>query len=351
MKCIGERRGTSMTLRHASRAAAGAALLVVLGALPARAVEPLKIGILPIATTGPIFIAKEKGYFAAEGFDAEIVPFDAGQPVAVAAVSGAIDFGVAGVTSALYTLAAQGALRIIGGSTYDRPGFHAASIVASNRAYAAGLVSIKELAGHSVGLTQVGSTYHYALAIVAQKFGIDLKTVRTLALQSFTNIVSAVVGGQADTGVLTTTATAPLLARNAAHLLTWVGDEVPWQVGVIWTATRNVSERADTVTRFVRALRRGAHDYDAAFVASDGTRKDGASAPAILEIIAKYTHQPPAQVTASIGYTDPELRIDLGDVARQIAWYRSQGMIKGEVTVDQVIERRYLLAMPQAGKR
>ena len=40
-----------------------------------------------------------------------------------------------------------------------------------------------------------------------------------------------------------------------------------------------------------------------------------------------------------------------GGVAREIAWYRTQGMIKGDVTVDQVIERRYLLEMPQAGKR
>jgi len=40
-----------------------------------------------------------------------------------------------------------------------------------------------------------------------------------------------------------------------------------------------------------------------------------------------------------------------GCVARAIAWYRTQGMIKGDVTVDQVIERRYLLEMPQAGKR
>lgn len=42
---------------------------------------------------GPIFIALEKGYFAAEGLAAEFVPFD--NPIASAVVAGDIDFGAA----------------------------------------------------------------------------------------------------------------------------------------------------------------------------------------------------------------------------------------------------------------
>jgi NitT/TauT family transport system substrate-binding protein len=266
--------------------------------------------------------------------------------VAVATVSGAIDFGAAGVTSALYTLAAEGALRIIAGATYDRPGFYAADIVVSNRAYAAGLTSINGLAGHSVGLTTVGSTYHYALAIVAEKFGIDLKSVRTLPLQSMTNIASAVTGGQADTGILTMTAARPLIEKGNAKSLVLVGDEVPWQVGVDWISTKTANERQGTVERFLRAMKRATRDYDDAFVGKNGERRDGPTAPEILAIIAKYVHQPVEQIRLSVGYCDPELRIDAKDIARQIAWYRSQGMLKGEVTIDQVVDRRYLVALP-----
>ena len=153
-----------MTAKFTAPIALAAAMLA---ASPGSAAEHIKIGMLFTAGSGPVYIAQQRSYFAKEGLEAELIPFDAGQPVAVATVSGDVDFGTAGVTSALYTLAAEGALRIIAGSTQDRPGFPAAGLMASNQAYAAGLTRFKNLGGHSTALTQIGSTYHYAFAIVA----------------------------------------------------------------------------------------------------------------------------------------------------------------------------------------
>ena len=159
-------------------------LTLVVLAQPSAAAEKINIGTLMTTGTGPLFLAQERGYFAAEGLEAEIVPFDAGQPVAVAAVAGDIDFGVAGVTSALYTLAGQGALRLIGGWAYDAPSFHTSGVVVSNRAYEGGLTSFKALGGHTIGLTQIGSSYQYAVSLVAEKYGVDLKSLRMVPLQS-----------------------------------------------------------------------------------------------------------------------------------------------------------------------
>jgi len=68
-------------------AAGGLAAFLAFGPIGCAA-EPIKIGVLLTTGTGPVFIAKEKGYFAAEAFDAEMVNFEAGPLVAVAAVSG-----------------------------------------------------------------------------------------------------------------------------------------------------------------------------------------------------------------------------------------------------------------------
>ena len=124
---------TSHRMSRSSRLAQVVVATVFAAAVagPSHAAEKLKIGTLTTTGTGPLYIGKDKGYFAAEGFDIDIVPFDAGQPVAVAAVSGDIDFGIAGVTSALYTMAGQGALRLIGGWAYDAPTFHTSGIIAS----------------------------------------------------------------------------------------------------------------------------------------------------------------------------------------------------------------------------
>jgi len=286
-----------------------AAVALVAASAQATAAEKIRIGIVTGAAAGPVSTAKDKGYFAAEGIDAELVGFDAAQPVAVAAVSGAVDFGAADLTSALYTLATQGVVRLVAGLTREGPGFHATAIVVSNQAASAGLRTFDDLPGHSVALTQLGSTFEYAMAIACEKRGIDLKTMHFAALQSLTSVASAVAGGQDGVGVLDASTAQPLVAKGDAKILAWVGDETTWQVAAVWTSARTADGRPKVVEGFLRALRKASHD-----VRSPGT--------------------------------DPDDRLDVDDIQRQIDWYREQGVLRGEVDTDALIDKRYVMPLP-----
>src|SRR5579864_3879978 len=125
--------------------------------LPTRANEALKIGSLKATNVGPAFIAKEKGYFAAEGLDVDFVFFDSAQPVAVGVAAGSLDFGCTSVSAGMYALAGQGVMRIVSGMYSEAPGFHNFGIMASLKAYEAGLKTYRDLPGHSVAISQVGS--------------------------------------------------------------------------------------------------------------------------------------------------------------------------------------------------
>ncbi|HXQ54095.1 MAG TPA: hypothetical protein VN802_23575 [Stellaceae bacterium] len=61
--------------------------------------------------------------------------------------------------------------------------------------------------------------------------------------------------------------------------------------------------------------------------------------------MAKYTGRPIAEIDGSIGYIDRDARIDVADIARQVAWYKSQNMLKGDRTGDQLIDMRYALPL------
>ena len=61
------------------------------------------------------------------------------------------------MTAAFFNLASQGALKIIGAGTWEHPGFQSIGILVSNQAYAAGLKSFKDMGGHSIPMTQLGS--------------------------------------------------------------------------------------------------------------------------------------------------------------------------------------------------
>jgi NitT/TauT family transport system substrate-binding protein len=333
-------------MRHQAATMAATVLLFV--AMDAHAgAEHIKIACSQIAQSGPTFIAKEKGYFAAEGLDAELVFFDAAEPMAVAAASGGVDFAIAGTSAGLYSLAGRGALRIIAGGGNEAPGYQNLTFVVSNRAADAGFKTYADLPGHSVGVPQIGSPSHYSLALIAEKNGIDLKTIRVLPLQSVANVISAVIGNQADAGVIPATAVRPAIERKDLHLLGFVGDEAPYQTRAAFTSTRNADERHATVEAFLRAFRHGARDYHAAFIGPDGKRRDGPEAPEILAILAKYTGQSVAQVKLSIAYVDEGARLDVTDVLHQIAWYKAQGMLKGDVDGEAAIDRRYVVPMPE----
>ena len=314
---------------------------------PTASAESIKIGVLKSIAVGPVYLGIEKGYFAAEGLNAEIMFFESAQPVAVAAASHDIDIGVTGLTGGLFSLAGQGQIRIIGGYAREVPGFNFNAYVVSNRAYEAGVRSFKDFPGHSFGISQIGSPPHYSLALLAEKYHFDLGSMRLLPLQSIANIAAAVVSGQADTASLLSTPAIPILERKEVRLLGWTGDETPWQLGAIFVAATTANERGDMLQRYLRAFRKGAHDYHDAFTGAGEKRQDGPGAAAVAPVIAKYTGLTVAQVEQGIVYVDAEARFDVKDVLHQIAWYRGQGMVKGEVDGDQVIDKRYVVPLPE----
>jgi NitT/TauT family transport system substrate-binding protein len=330
------------------RGVAALALAALVGAGPARS-EPIKIGVVGVSAFAPAYVAQERGYFTAEGVPAELVYFDAAAPVAVAAVSGAIDFGVSAVTAALYNLAGQGELKIIAAAAHEAPGFQLQAFLASRHAFETGLRGLKDLGGRSFGVTTKGAPPVYVVgAILAQKYGFDFATIEILSLQSIPNIVTALTGGKADFSMVSMTpGMAALIARGDIKRLAWVGDVAPWQFGLVVAATKTAIERRDTVDRFLAAYRKGARDYHDAVTGADGQRKDGPEADAIIAIVAKYTKQSAAEVKPGIPYIDADARLDVTDVMRQVAFYKSQGLVKTEADGAAMIDTRSVIPLPR----
>ena len=311
----------------------------------AHAAETVKVGLLRSPTVaGLLAIGVDKGFFAAENLTVVPVYFETAQPIALGVASGSIDVGITGLTAAFYSLAGQGQLHIVGGYLREQPTFHATAFVASNTAYAGSLRAYKDFSGHSVALPVLGSPPHYALALLADKYGFDLKSMRLLQLQTNANQVSAVTGGQADIGLIAPNAALGPIQRGDLKLLGWSGDETPWQLGAVFVNAATADSRGDLLRRYLRAYGNAIGDYRAAFAGSDDRRKDNATAPETLAVISKFLGLPVDQVALGIGYTDQ--RVDTSDILRQIAWYKSQGLVKPEVDGSKIIDTRYVIPLP-----
>lgn len=69
--------------------------------------------------------------------------------------------------------------------------------------------------------------------------------------------------------------------------------------------------------------------------------------PSSFDLVAKTIGQTPASVRTAVPYLDRQARVDVGDVLHQIAWFKSQVMLKANVDGDAIIDKRYVVPMPK----
>ncbi|MCA6108892.1 ABC transporter substrate-binding protein [Bradyrhizobium cenepequi] len=311
----------------------------------ARADEMLKakIGVLRLSSSAPVFIAQDKGYFREAGLDVELKFFDAAQPIAVATTSGDVDFGVTAFTAGLYNLAGKGTLKVIGGMSREKAGYPLIGYFASNNAYAAGLKTPKDLAGKRVAVTQVGSSFHYSLGLLADKYGFKLSDVKVVPLQSLSNAAAALKGETVDAALLPAPTARPLIETGGAKLLGWVGDQTPWQLGAVFGSPRTLANKA-LVSRLLAALVKADREYHDVILAAmkDGKSPIDEKTRPLLEIIAKYTNLPLEQVVGNCAYIDPDGKLDVKNVANQISWLQQQGFVDKGFDADAVIAKEYV---------
>ena len=300
----------------------------------------VKVGVLRLSSSAPVFIAKDKGYFREAGLDVDLKFFDAAQPIAVAVTSGDIDFGITSLTAGLYNLAGKGTLKVIGGMSHEKAGFPLIGYFATEKAYAAGVKTPRDLAGKRLAMTQVGSSFHYSLGLLADKYGFKLADMKLVPMQSLSNVAAALKGETVDGALLPVSAARKLLDDGSIKLLGWVGDETPWQVGAVFASPKTLDKK-ELVTRLLGALERADRDYHDVILAAvkDGQAPINDKTRPLLEIIAKYTNLPLEQVVGNCAYVDPDGKLDIKDVANQIEWMQGQGFVDKGVRPEAIIAR------------
>jgi NitT/TauT family transport system substrate-binding protein len=321
--------------------------VVVAASSEGRCQEPLKakIGVLRLSSSAPVFIAQDKGYFKEAGLDIELKFFDAAQPIAVATTSGDVDFGVTAFTAGLYNLAGKGTLKVIGGMSREKAGYPLIGYFASNNAYAAGLKTPKDLAGKRIAVTQTGSSFHYSLGLLADKYGFKLADIKVLPMQSLSNAAAALKGETVDAALLPVSTARKLIDDGGAKLLGWVGDETPWQLGAVFASPKTLGNKP-LVTKLLAALARADREYHDVILASirDGKADINDKTKPLLEIIAKYTNLPVEQVVGNCAFIDPDGKLDVKNVANQIEWMQEQGFVDKGFNADAIIAKEFVKA-------
>lgn len=315
-------------------------------AAQAQAKDKATIAALAFVSSAPIFIAKERGYFDAEGIELDIKIFNAAQAIAVAVAGGDADFGITAFTGGFFNLAGKGALKVIAAQSREEKGYNFVAYVAGKKAYDAGFRNPKDFAGKSVAVTTIGSSFHYNLGMLADKYGFKLDSVSMKPVQSIPNMMAALSGGQVDATILPANNALKLQADGAGTIIGWVADHTPWQLGALFTSTRNVQGKRPMVERFVHAYQKGLTDYADAFLTKDaaGNRVFGAKAEAAYPILEKWVEPKPSYevVKVSANFMDPQGRLLVKNIYDQVAWNQAQGLVDKTVNAKDFLDLSFV---------
>lgn len=325
-------------------AAGGLALAAMTGEI--LAADKIRVGALRFTSHSASFVAYERGYFKDAGLDVEFTFFQAAQPMAVAIASGDVDFGVTAISGGLINLAQKGAIRVIGGALQEEKGIDGQFVLASKKAYDAGLKSVADLKGRRFGITQTGSSFHYMASKMAKAEGIASKDVRFVPLQKVGAIIGALKSAQIDAWSIVPHIAKALAKNPNIKIIGRVGDYIPnYQVTTVFTSEKNATGNRDLVKRFLESFSKGAADFNAALV--DKTAGDEA-AEDMIKLVHKYVYadRPYAKAAPSIRNgamrINRNARLNLGNVNDQLLWFQAEGLVSKDMTIDLLVDNTYV---------
>ena len=211
--------------------AAVLAALVCLATGPgaAQPLQKVKLGVLKLTSSAVLFLGVEKGYFKEFGIDPELVYFQAAQPIAVALASGDIEVGATGLTAGLYNIVTGGVrIWIVADKGREWPDYNLSALVVRKDLYDAGVRTLRDLKGKKIGVTQIGSTFHYNVGRYLEKEGMALGDVELVPLQALPALNDALTARRVDAVATAEPFVSRLESSGAGRVIVNTGDTFPW---------------------------------------------------------------------------------------------------------------------------
>ncbi|HYB71842.1 MAG TPA: ABC transporter substrate-binding protein [Candidatus Sulfotelmatobacter sp.] len=319
------------------------AALLVAAAAWGRASEgaekPIRVGLLKLSTSAPLFIAMDRGYFRDEGLNVEFKWFGAAQPIAVAVAAREVEVGATGLTAGLYNLFAGGVrMSIVADKGREAPGFPLNGFIVRKELYDQGVRSLKDLKGKKIGITQVGSTFHYQVGKLLEAEGLSLKDVEISPLRTMTGVLEAMQGGGIDAAMLPQPFPAAAEGGGIGKVLFWAGDKMKHQIAAIFYSEAFRADR-ERGLKFMKAYVRASRAYhDAVLRVQGGRPVRGRAYEDVLILVTRYTEQPRDAVAVGLPYQDRDGRLLAQDIPVQIRWFAEQKMIDKSVDAKDVVD-------------
>ncbi|HXF81335.1 MAG TPA: ABC transporter substrate-binding protein [bacterium] len=291
---------------------------------------------VPVLIFAPLYVAIERGYFAREGLEVELISTPGGVSSFVVLASGRAEVVVGGLGAALFNAAARGLdFKVVGPVHMEKPPV-STPLVVSKKAYDSGQIrAVRDLRGKRVAVNVLGSATEFWLNAALLRGGLSMDDVQVVAV-NFPEVPAALENGAIAAGLLGE----PLatLAEDRGQVVRLSDDFINGvQVTALYYSGQFMREQPKAAVGFMVAWLRASRD-----LYGDGYKRDDVAA-----IVQKYTGVPAAVVKrAAAPFHEPNGRMNFNDFKRLQEFFKRRGALTYEKPLEprQYIDTAYVAA-------
>ena len=319
-----------------------AALAMAAVTFGAQGAAPLRVGVSGASSDVVFYIAAKKNYFKDEGLTVVFTEFDSAAKMVAPLGAGQLDVGGGSPSAGLYNAAERGIdIKIVAdkGSTPAGYGFQPL-LVRKDLVESGRYKTLKDLKGMKIAGSAPGSASTSTLNQALKSVGLKTSDVERVFM-GFPQHVAALQNKAVD-AALTTEPSATRAVQSGAAVRVMGDDRIypNHQLAVVLYSGAFIKNNPDAGKRFMRAYLRAARDYNDAL--KDG-RLAGPRAAEVIAILTESTRikDPAVYRTITPQGTNPDGRLNVESLNADLAFFREEGQVKGNVTVEQVLDTSF----------
>ncbi len=319
---------------------AAALLALFIASASTQAADRVTVGTVGNSSDAGFFIAMDRGYFAAEGIDAALTPFDGAQRMMAPLGQGELDVGGGTATASLYNSASRGiGIRIVADRSRMEAGYMFQTLMVRKAVIESGrFKGYADLKGLKFALVAPGGSPGSALNEAARKGGVPYDSIDKVFLP-FPAQASAFVNGAIDASLMIEPFATYLVDQGVAVRFASSEDFYPGnQIGLVFFSEKFLRDRRDVGERFLRAYVRALRDYNDAVI--DGRFSNGPRGEAIVAILARNLNMKEEQIRGSyVQAISPDGRPNVESLRKDLQFFLAQGDVTdAKVDLDKILE-------------
>lgn len=308
---------------------------------PPPVLQKVRYGTVRIIPDAPIYSAIDEGYFAEQGIEVELIPFDSGANMVAPLATGQLEAGGGGPNAGLYNAFRSGVnLRLVadrGHADPTPPGYPASVHLVRKALVDSGQVrGPADLKGLRVARSAPATAGEVDLSKLLAKGGLTLADV-DITNMSQPDMLSAFGNGNLDFAISLEPFATMAVAQGSAAVLGYDYEVNPYhQIAVlIYSPEFSQSELA---TKFMVAYLKGVRQYNDAFVKRLPDVRERTIAT-LMNYTAIKDRALYDQITLSA--MDPDGKMNLASFDEQQDWFIASGAQQGRVTVRDFIDLQH----------